>query len=138
MADLTVTEANVGLSNVAGAQTEVVQVAEAIAKGEVYYKDSSNSNKARLADADGTGTQAAVGIALTAAGADGDYIVGIKSGSYEPGATLSTGQAYYLSATAGKIAPYADLTTGDTVVSLFRATSTSVATVAIDNTGIEL
>ncbi len=70
-----------------------------------------------------------VGVALNAASA-GQPVTFQQYGNITIGATVATGTAYYVSATAGGICPEADLTTGDFPHFLGFATSTTV--IALD------
>lgn len=136
MADLVPIEANVRISESTGGQrVEIVQAGEAISRGEVYYKDSAQANKAFLAQCDDTTKREAAGVCLTQASASG-YIVGITLGQYVVGAPILVPNDYVLSRTPGKIAPRSDLTTGDTVVELFNVASTTEGVLKINNTGI--
>jgi hypothetical protein len=137
MADLTITEANVKLASKKGAKIAPVQAGEALAVGDVYYLDTTASNKAKKANASDTSQKVAAGIVLTAASTDG-YFVGITSGPFTPGATLTKGVEYYLSSNDGKIAPYADLSSGDYIIQLFRASSTTEAILSIVQSEIQL
>jgi hypothetical protein len=121
MADLTITAANVAT---AGRQ-ETGTFGATITAGQVVFKDSS-TKKFELADADDTSLDEVYGIALNG-GADGQPgVVALPGSDITIGATLTAGTAYYLSATAGGICPFADLVTGDRVIFLGIAKSTSV------------
>ena len=139
MAIISPTESLVGLSKsaVGGQRTETAQAGEAIARGQVYYKDSLQSNKAYLAKCDDTTKRAAAGIAVTATDANG-YFLGITSGQYAVGAAVTIPNDYVLSATAGSICLRSDLSTGDFLVSLFNATTANEGVVDINNTGIQV
>ena len=135
MAALTITAANLGVGS--GAQVQSYEVGAAVSHGQVIYYDTANSDH-RLADADALGTAKATAISITAASADGDFVIAIKRGPLVLGAILTKGTEYYLGTTAGTIVPKGDLTTGDFVTRLGIATSTSVLEVDIDATGVEL
>jgi len=136
MADLVPIEANVTISeSVGGQRVEIVQAGEAIARGEVYYKNATDSNKAYLAQCDDTAKREAAGVCLSQAGVDG-FIVGLVAGQYVVGAPILIPNDYVLSQTPGKIAPRSDLTTGDTVVELFNVASTTEGVLKINNTRI--
>ena len=135
MADLVVTPANVGVGS--SAKVATVLAGEAIDRGEWVYYDALTSKYMRADNTDAD-RSVAVGQAQSAAAADGDYFILMRSGEGIPGATLNLGEEYYLSSTPGKAAPFSDLNSGDYVVSLFRATSTSAAEVFVDSTGIQL
>lgn len=114
MADLTITPANVALAgSTTGAGPTVVQYGEAVTQGEPLYINSSDG-KYYLADADASATAAeATKLAMTPGGADDYGIVAGAEMEVDLGATLTVGTTYVVSATAGGIAPIADLTTGD-------------------------
>jgi len=133
MPDIVPVEANVGISDVVGGQTtEIAQAGEAISRGQVYYKDPTTAYLAKCDDPDKLGV---VGVAITAADADG-WFVGVTSGRYAVGASVSIPDDYVLSATAGSICPRSDLVTGDTVVEIFNAASTTEGILKINNTGV--
>lgn len=134
MADITITPANV----VKGSDALVEQgiAGAAVTAGQVVYKDDA-TGKYLLADNDSATAGAKVprGIALNGAAANQPLAI-IRGGSVTIGATLTAGDAYYLSATAGGICPEADVATGDDVVLLGLATSASVLSVGIKVTGV--
>lgn len=109
MADVTVTAANVVPASdtiygegIAGAT---------ITAGQTVYLDSA-TNTIKLADANGSSATADVkGIAMHGA-SSGQPIKYAVGGSINPGYTVGVGSVYVLSATAGGIAPVADLATG--------------------------
>ena len=122
MVDLTITAASVVKGAVS--QTETGIAGEAITQGEVVFKNASSEYV--LSDADDTSLDEVSGIALNAA-ADGQPLEVLLPGSdITIGATLTAGLPYFLSATAGAIAPEADLTTGDRKILLGIAKSTTV------------
>jgi hypothetical protein len=127
MADLSVTAANVGVTS--SAVVELVQVGETVTQGQpgykkaldgLYYKADANASSA---------TAAALGVFITGASTNG-YALLCKSGSYLAGATLTVGETYVVSATAGGIAPLADVTTGWYVTIL--GVASSATTLALD------
>lgn len=134
MANLTQTAANVGHSG-SGVQTRTVQAGESITQGMPVYLKSSDS-KYWKADANASSdTAAAVGIALTPADADG-YFTMATSGPVDLGATLTVGETYVVSATAGAIAPIGDLTTGDYPTHLGVATAADKLVLNIYASGV--
>jgi hypothetical protein len=116
MADLVITPANV----VAGANAVVKhgKAGAAVTAGQVIYRDPA-TKKLLLADADSVTAAARVpaGIALHAAALD-QPLAFIEEGDINLGATLVVGATYYLSGTAGGIAPAADVSTGEFVTVL--------------------
>lgn len=124
MADIAITAASVLKST--SSVIEGGTAGATITAGQTVYKDASDSNKVKLADANASdATAACVGIALNGA-ASGQPISFATSGPYTAGGTLTAGAVYVLSATAGAIAPVADLTTGWRTTILGVATSTTV------------
>lgn len=136
MADLIITAANVIAGE--GAKIESGTAGEAITAGQVVYWDSTNSVYS-LADCDSAtaALRSPRGIALNGA-ATGQPIDVATKGPVTIGATLTAGVAYYLSGTAGGIAPVADLATGDYPTIIGIATSTSVLDVLIHESGVAL
>jgi hypothetical protein len=127
MADLSITAANVGVTS--NTVFELVQVGESVTQGQpaykkaldgLYYKADANASSA---------TAAALGVFLSPASTNG-YALIAKSGSILAGATLTVGETYVVSATAGGIAPLADVTTGWYVTIL--GVASSATTLALD------
>jgi hypothetical protein len=133
---LSITAANVVVST--GAQIEHGTAGATITAGQVVYKNSTTGRYA-LADADGATAESKVplGIALNGA-SNGQPLAIQKGGDITIGATLTAGTAYYLSPTPGGIAPLADVLTGDNVVLIGLAKSTSVLTIDIQAPGVTL
>jgi len=135
MADLSVTAANcVKGSN---AIVENGHAGETITAGQVVYLDSS-TNLYMKADADAATAAARNprGIALNSASLNQPLAVQTK-GDLTLGATLTAGISYYLSgATAGGIAPVADVGTGEYYVLIGLATSTSVLRLSLNYSGV--
>lgn len=132
MADLSITAASV----VKGANASVVAgtAGATITAGKTVYLDPSDS-KYKLADANASATTAALaGVALNGA-SDGQPISVLTGGNLNPGATVTVGEIYVLSATAGGIAPEADLATGHYVAVLGVGTTTSNIAVQIQISG---
>jgi len=108
----------------------------AVTAGQTVYKDAA-TGKYKLADCNLAGAYPATGIALNGAAAN-QHVAVQQSGDITVGGTLTAGSPYYLSATAGGIMPAADLTTGDNVVLLGLAKSTSVLSLKITTPGVTL
>lgn len=110
MADLTITPASV--QRTATTQTRVTTPATGVtvAPGDAVYLDESDSEKAKLADANAGAANARAYIALNAATA-GQPLEVATGGRIKLG-TGTRGLPYVASATPGKIAPASDLTTG--------------------------
>ena len=140
MADLVITAANVNPTN-NDPIFEVVQAGETVVRGEIVYLESVTSQRYELADSTTLAAEAeAKGIAITAAAANGDWMVIQTEGNLLIGTTVVKGQLYYLSNTAGggNIAPFADLLTTDFVTALFRGVSTTEVKLEINATGDQI
>jgi len=135
MANLTQTAANVkaGGSNTI---TRLIQFGESVTQGMPVYKKASDG-KYYKADANVTSAEAAaVGIALTPNATDG-YGVIATSGLVDLGATLTLGETYYVSDSAGAIMPAADVSTGEYVTQLGIATTTALLQLSINASGVQ-
>ncbi|RVI58532.1 hypothetical protein [Sinorhizobium meliloti] len=136
MADIVITPASV----IAGSNAAVTHgtAGEAITAGQVVYQNAS-TKKWMLADNDSAtaAVRQASGIALNGASLDQPIAVQ-KSGDITIGGTLVAGVSYYLSATPGGIAPYADILAGDYVCLLGMSKSTTVLALDISYTGVAL
>lgn len=136
MADVSITAANVQQGS--DARIEHGTFGATVTQGQVVYRDSADG-KYKLADHDHA--TAAVrqprGIALNA-GADGQPATIQLSGDITIGGTLVAGTTYCLSGTPGGICPQADVTTGDDVVILGVAKSTTVLDLNIMVSGVTL
>lgn len=136
MADLTITAANVIAQS--GSTKTSGTAGATITAGKIVYLDSADG-KYKLADADSatTAVRSPAGVALNGA-ADGQPLSVCTSGPVTIGATMSAGVAYYLSPTPGGIAPVADILAGDYPSILGIATSTTVLTVKIQESGVAI
>jgi hypothetical protein len=134
-ADLSVTAANV-IAGSTGRVDRTAVAGEAITQGQAVYK-ASVSQKWMKADADSATAEArqASGIALNGASLNQPLAVQ-TGGSITIGATLTAAAPYYLSGTAGGVAPAADLSTGEYVDLICLATSTSVCALQFAYTGV--
>jgi ribosome modulation factor len=118
MANLSITAANVEKASDAGYETGIA--GDTLTAGMSVYKDTTDSNKWKKALCAGTAAQAGsggCGITLNAATA-GQPVTVQTSGSLDVGATLTIGQIYVVSATAGLICPFTDLNTNNYVTLL--------------------
>jgi len=130
MADLSITAANV----VAGAtgRQDTGTAGESVTAGQVTYHDTADDNHLKKAS-NASATLAKVkGIALNNA-ADGQPITVHTSGPLDLGATLTVGENYVVSDTAGGIAPISDLGSGDYVSILGVATAADEIEIQILN-----
>jgi len=113
---------------------------EAIDAGEFIYKDSTDSNKAKLADNSTEAKAAVVGIALNSATAAGQPINYTASGviTVQAAAFTNIGDLLFLSTTPGAAEPHADLTTSDYVTLLGWATGATTFQLSIKATALAL
>lgn len=135
MVDVTVTEAEV----LPGSDTTYFDgtFGETITAGEVVYLDTSD-DKLKLADCDASSATATIkGIAMNSGG-DGQPGKVAIAGSIDPGFTVTVGETYVLSGTAGGIAPIADLAAGDWVSHLGVGLSASSLQLRIYNSGVQV
>ena len=105
-----------------------------ITAGQVVYELSSD-NEWYLADADVLATSVVAGIAING-GSDGQAGDIQIVGDIDLGATLTVGQIYVLSTTAGGIAPTVDTASGDyvTVLGVATAADSMMMEILISNT----
>lgn len=135
MADITPTPANVIAPN---ANTSIRIAGETITAGAFVYIDTTDSDKVKLAQADGTLLQANVyGVAAEGATA-GQPIVIVISGdiTYGTAAFIGAGVPFVLSATAGKMCLDADLVNTNYLTKIGHSISTTVLRLGILPTGM--
>ncbi len=109
-ADVTITSTNVVPS--ANAQYRYGVAGAAITAGQLVYLDTT-TNTWKLSDANLSATASDVdGIAINSAASGAPVTVVTQDDDLTLGGTAAEGTIYILSATAGGIAPAADLTTG--------------------------
>lgn len=131
MADLSITASSVVKG--VGATTANGIAGATITAGQPLYIDTANSDVIKLADANSSDlTSTVCGISLHGA-STGQPITYITYGPLTVNAVLTTGAVYVASATAGSIAPTADLTTGWRTSILGYASSTTVLNVRLTN-----
>jgi hypothetical protein len=131
MADISVTAASVANT---GGQTDTGTAGASITAGQILYKDASANNTLKPASCASTAAAAVCGMALNG-GASGQPITFAKAGAtVTAGATLGVGTIYVLSDGSGTYAPVADLATGDKVVIVGYATSSTVLTLLLKDT----
>lgn len=132
MANLSITAASVLQGS--NAQISYGKLAgTTITAGQLVYLNSA-TGKYELADANTVGQAQVKGVALHAALA-GQPLAIQYGGRYYVGATVALGTTYALSATAGAIAPLADLVTGDYATHLGIAVSTTEIDIKINASG---
>ena len=135
MVDISITASSV--ANGGASEFEKKGVAgAAITAGEALYIDTANSNVLKLAQDDGTTLEATVaGISLCDA-AIGQLVVYLASGgTLTINAVGTAGETYIVSATAGGIAPIADIST-NIVSYIGYGISTTSLKLNIVNTGV--
>lgn len=115
MADLSITPADVATVAGSGETFESGEAGAAIDAGESVYRSAAD-NEWYLADASAAATARARGVAVCSAAAGQRVIVQTK-GKVDLGAGTQ-GETYVVSATAGGIAPIADLGSGEFVTVL--------------------
>jgi hypothetical protein len=133
MADLSITAANVVAGS--GAKKVTGTAGATITAGQVVYFDSTTSTY-KLADTDSAtaAVRSPAGLALNGASANQPVAV-LTSGPVTIGATVAVGDVYYLSGTAGGLAPFADVAAGDYPCIIGICTSTTVLNVKIQEAG---
>jgi hypothetical protein len=124
MADLSITAGNVIAASTARKKSGTAGAT--ITAGQIVHL-SPTTSRYILSDADavGVGDITEVAIALNGA-SDGQPLEVATFGDVTLGSVLTAGTSYYLSPTAGGIAPVADLLTGDNVILLGVAKSATV------------
>lgn len=132
MADLAPVAASVQCMDNTKAYMGWVKVGETVAQGDVVYKPTADSERLKADHTDAEKANAE-GVVLTPGG-DGEYVFIAKSGAtVDLGITPANG-AYVVSANAGKIAPYADLASGD-FVTILGTVKDGILTVDIKASG---
>lgn len=123
MADISVTATSVLKGT--NAKTGRGIAGATVTAGQPIYRDSSDNNELKPADANASdATATVIGIALHGS-SDGQPLEYITEGNLTFNAVLTSGTVYVASATAGGIAPVADLTTGWRTTILGVGTSTT-------------
>ena len=112
-----------------------VQFGETVAENDMVYQKASDG-KSWKADANAS-LEAATskGICLVGGAVDAWGIIATSGPVILAGVTMAIGDAYYLSRTAGKIMPQADLQAGDYVSYLGNATTALILDLSIKNYG---
>ena len=128
MADITVTAGNVKW--VSGARPVVVKAGASITRGQPVYLNTATGEH-ELADADTDAASIVAGVALSDGYDGADMLIAPPGAVINWGATLTAGTIYVLSTTAGSVAPWADLATGDYVVVLAIGAGTANAEIIV-------
>lgn len=133
MADLSVTAAN-ALASTSAAGKARGTAGATITAGQAVYLDAATGTL-KLAVKTSLAAAAAVGIALhgAASGQPLEYVY--QDDDYTPGATLVAGTCYTVGATAGNMAPSADLASGNYATFMMIAKSTTKAILRVLPTG---
>lgn len=133
--DLSITAANVVKGSTSAVKTLSGIASESVTAGQTAYRDPT-TKKFGKADANGASALRSVsGIFLNTAGANQPVVVQ-TDGPITIGATVTVGEIYVSSATAGGIAPEADLTTGHYVSVLGIGISATQIDLKMHNSGV--
>lgn len=108
-----------------------------VTAGQAVYLDPADSEW-KLAQADGTATEATCTGITACGGADGQPGRVYTSGSIDPGFTVTVGETYVLGATAGGIYPIADLAASDYVSIIGVGITASQLDLVFKNSGVEV
>ena len=125
--DVSVTAANVRVSTSGDAVLITGTFGETVTAGQVLYQSTTDA-RYYLADVNASGKTVIAGIAVNGGAAGQPALICIEDPNFTPGFTLSTSAPIYVaSATAGGIAPSADVTTGwfTTVIMVAKSTTTA-------------
>lgn len=138
MADVTITASNV--ARVSGQVVREFNAGETITAGMCVYLKTSDS-KWYKGQCDGTAEEAGGstrhGIALNGA-ANGQPLVVQVDGTVTIGGTLVAGTIYVMSATAGGIAPHADLASTNKLSIIGYGSTTAILAITPNATGVAL
>jgi hypothetical protein len=129
--DLSITVANVASSGDTSARYDNGKAGETILAGQPVYRATSDNRFYKADSNAATPAYKVAGIALHSALQAQPLTICTSDPNFTPGGTLTVGGIYVLSATAGGIAPVADLTTGWNSQFLFVATTTTKANFSI-------
>lgn len=136
MTDLVITAANVVASS--NATRDVGTAGEAITAGAAIYLAAA-TNKWMLADSNAATAEARKATAIALNGVALNQPVALqKAGDITIGATLTPGQAVYLSDTPGALCPVADIGAGEYVCLIGLAKSATLLALDFNYTGVAL
>lgn len=136
MTDISVTASAV----IAGTNSvrDIGTAGETITAGKPVYYDATTA-KWMLADSNAGSAAARTPVAISLNGASLNQPLSVhKSGDLTLNAVLTAGTAYYLSDTPGGICPLADVGSGEYVVLIGIAKSTTVLAVDFQSAGVAL
>lgn len=116
---------------------------EALTAGDVVYRDSSDSNRAKKAQCDGTAAQAAAyGVVLSTAPGAGQKVLVMTTGEITMGSAVysASGLLLVVGATAGKTMTVNDaaFTTGAYLTIVGWSTGTTRAYIAPRSSGLQI
>ena len=114
-----------------GSAPELGQEPEALPRG-------LSRGERRAFDDASAAVRETVGVSVNAAAVAGQPVSYIKDGDLAFGAILTKGETYCVSGTPGGICPRADVTTGDDLIIIGVASSTSNLQVGLRDTGATL
>lgn len=134
MTAITVTAANVAPQS--NAQFADYTAGETITAGMSIYIDTT-TGKAMKADANASAASSTARGIATHGASNGQNLRVQVAGDINMGATLTVNTAYIVGATAGDVAPIADITTGWYGALLGISISTSVLRLCVTNTGAQ-
>jgi len=106
-----------------------------VSAGQTVYLDTTD-NEYKLAGATSTTLAKVKGVAITPGVDGGEGYIATDGSIILVGTTMGVGEHYVASATAGGIAPEADLTTGNICTDIGRASSATTLRLSIAATGI--
>lgn len=132
MADVSVTATSVAKT----ATTRIINgfLGGTVTAGQPVYQATDGTYLAADANASAT-TSTCAGVALNG-GASGQPVAIAAGGTYTPGFTVTVGAVYVVSATAGGIAPVADLATGWYTSILCVGITVSTVQLVLVNSGV--
>ena len=137
MANLTQTAAEVGVRG-STCKLLVVQAGEAVTQGMPLYRLATDGKYYKAESGDTEAKALAIGVAMTPAAADEHACICTGGGNVDLGATLTAGEVYAVSATAGSVCPTSDLVSTDYVTILGVAASTAAIALDINATAIQV
>lgn len=136
MADLSITVANIQVAS-DDVQTSYDQASAAITQGQVVRYTATTRKWAPAINSAEVPVGTRLALALTKAAADNDYLIAAMTGKLILGATLVVGTTYFLSDTSGGIMPEGDLATGNWVVRVGVAETSSILRLDFDPAGVQ-
>lgn len=133
MADVTFTGTSAIVDNIKYVATR--RAGEALSQFDIVYIDATDGNRVKKADADASASAVAYGMVLHSCADEMFCLVATDGATITVGGGLTANTRYVVSATAGKLAPQADLLSGDYISEVCFANSTTELKLDINNTG---